>query len=138
MAINSLTFAIITSKLIVKCWKQWNIPTKFEKNRTKPGNPYYLVLFENCTKPGTVLSETVLIGDSLYNAVTSSIFIKKKYIYDFGCYDTNQKKLWLFAIDFSPAPFQNVYCKERKKKFLKKDAKYLLCVWKHYFCCRTL
>ena len=34
---------------------------KIEKNRTKPGNPYYLVLFENRTKPGTVLS-----GDSLY------------------------------------------------------------------------
>ena len=27
---------------------------------TKPGNPYYLVLFENRTKLGTVLSETVL------------------------------------------------------------------------------
>ena len=37
-----------------------NIPTKFEKNHTKPGNPYYLVLFENRNKPGTVLSETVL------------------------------------------------------------------------------
>ena len=35
--------------------KKWNIPTKFEKNRTKPGNPHYLVLFENRTKPGTVL-----------------------------------------------------------------------------------
>ena len=34
---------------------------KFEKNRTKPGNQYYLVLFENRTKPGTVLSR-----DSLY------------------------------------------------------------------------
>ena len=42
------------------------MPTKYEKNRTKPGNPYYLVLFENRTKPGTVLSETVLSGDSLY------------------------------------------------------------------------
>ena len=61
MAIHSQTFAIITSRLIVKCWKKWIIPTKFEKNRTKPGNPYYLVLFENRTKPGTVLS-----GDSLY------------------------------------------------------------------------
>ena len=39
---------------------------KIEKNRTKPGNPYYLVLFENRTKPGTVLSETVLSGDPLY------------------------------------------------------------------------
>ena len=39
---------------------------KFEKNSTKLGNPYYLVLFENRTKPGTVLSETVLSGDSLY------------------------------------------------------------------------
>ena len=46
--------------------KNENIPTKSEKNRTKPGNPYYLVLFENRTKPGTVLSETVLSGDSLY------------------------------------------------------------------------
>ena len=39
---------------------------KIEKNRTKPRNPYYLVLFENRTKPGTTLSETVLSGDSLY------------------------------------------------------------------------
>ena len=39
---------------------------KIEKNRTKPGNPYYLVLFENRTKPGTILSETVLSGDPLY------------------------------------------------------------------------
>jgi len=29
-------------------------------------DPYYLVLFENRTKPGTVLSETVLSGDPLY------------------------------------------------------------------------
>ena len=36
------------------------------KIRTKPGNPYYLVQFENRTKPGTVLSETILSGDSLY------------------------------------------------------------------------
>ena len=36
------------------------------KNRTKPGNPYYLVLFANRTKPGTVLIETVLSGESLY------------------------------------------------------------------------
>ena len=49
----------------MKCWKKWNIPTKFENNRTKPGNPYYLVLFESRTKPGTVVSETVLSGDSL-------------------------------------------------------------------------
>ena len=35
-----------------------------EKKRTKPGNLYYLVMFENRTKPGTVLSETVLSGDS--------------------------------------------------------------------------
>ena len=46
--------------------KKLNIPTKYEKNRTKPGNPYYLVLFEKRTKPGTVLSETILSGDSLY------------------------------------------------------------------------
>ena len=39
--------------------------TKFEKTRTKPGNPYYLVLFENRTKPGTIISETVLSEDSL-------------------------------------------------------------------------
>ena len=37
------------------------------KNRTKPGNPYYLVLFVNRTKPGTVLIETVLIRESLYS-----------------------------------------------------------------------
>ena len=67
MAIHSKTFAIITNGLIVKCWKKKrNIPTKFEKNRTKARNPYYLVLFENRTKPGTVLSETVLSGDPLY------------------------------------------------------------------------
>ena len=66
MAVRSQTFAIITNRLIVKCWKKLNIPTKYEKNRTKPGNPYYLVLFENRTKPGTVLSETVLSGDLLY------------------------------------------------------------------------
>ena len=67
MAIRSQTFAIITNRLIVKCWKKKiNIPTKNEKNRTKPGNPYYLVLFEYRTKPGTVLSETVLSGDPLY------------------------------------------------------------------------
>ena len=53
-------------RLIVKVGKKLNIPTKFEKNRTKPGNPYFLVLFENRTKPGTVLSETVLSGDPLY------------------------------------------------------------------------
>ena len=41
-------------------------PNKIEENRTKPGNPYYLVLFENRTKPGTILSETVLSGDPLY------------------------------------------------------------------------
>ena len=46
------------SRLIVKYWKKWNTPTKFEKNRTKPGNPYYLVVVENRTKSGTVLSET--------------------------------------------------------------------------------
>ena len=39
---------------------------KFEKNCTKPGNSYYLVLFENRTKPGIVLGETVLSGDPLY------------------------------------------------------------------------
>ena len=66
MAIHSQTFEIITNRLIVKVGKKLNIPTKFEKNRTKPGNPYYLVLFENCTKQGTVLSETVLSEDSLY------------------------------------------------------------------------
>ena len=55
--------------------KKWNIPTKFEKNRTKQGNPYYLVLFENRTKPGTVLSETVLSGDSLYIISTTYVII---------------------------------------------------------------
>ena len=66
MAIRSQTFAIITNRPIVKCCKKLNIPTKYEKTRTKPGNPYYLVLFETGTKPGTVLSETVLSGDPLY------------------------------------------------------------------------
>ena len=49
MAIPSKAFVIITNWLIIKWWKRWK---KFEKNRTKP---YYLVLFENRTKPGTVL-----------------------------------------------------------------------------------
>ena len=66
MAKYSQTFEIITNRLIVKCLKGLNIPTKYEKNRTKPGNPYYLVLFENRTEAGTVLSETVLSGDPLY------------------------------------------------------------------------
>ena len=48
MAIHSQTFAIITNRLIVKCWKKLNIPAKFE---------------ENHTKPGIVLSETVLSRD---------------------------------------------------------------------------
>ena len=85
MAINSQTFAIITNRLIVKCWKKGNIPTKFEKkkNRTKPGNPHYLVLFENRTKPGTVLSETVLSGDPLYNEflVVESWIVLSKVIW---------------------------------------------------------
>ena len=50
--IYGYTFSDFCNRLIVKCWKQWNISTKFEKNRTKPG---------------TVLSETLLSGDSLYN-----------------------------------------------------------------------
>ena len=67
MAIHSQTFVIITNRLIVKVEKKLNIPTKFEKNRTKPRNPYYLVQFENRTKPGTVLSKTVLSRGSLYS-----------------------------------------------------------------------
>ena len=63
MAIPSKTFVIITNWLILKCWKKLK---KIEKNRTNPVNPYYLVLFENRTKPVTVLSETVLSGDPLY------------------------------------------------------------------------
>ena len=59
MARHFQDFVIISNIFNVE--KKWNVPTKFEKNRTKPGNPYYLVLFENRTKPGTVLS-----GDSLY------------------------------------------------------------------------
>ena len=66
MAIHSQTFVIIANRLIVNCLKKRYVSTKFKKNRTKPGNPYYLVLFENRTKPGTVLSETVLSRDSLY------------------------------------------------------------------------
>ena len=57
MAIHSKTFVIITNRLIVNCLKKRYVSTKFEKNRTKPGNPYYLLLFENCTKPGTVLRD---------------------------------------------------------------------------------
>ena len=52
-----------------------NIPTKFEKNSNKLGNPYYLVLFENRTKLGTALSETVLSGDSLYFSVFFFFFL---------------------------------------------------------------
>ena len=80
MAIHSQTFVIITNRLIVNCLKKRYVSTKFEKNRTKPGNPYYLVLFENGIKPGTVLSETVLGGDPLY-------LVNLKYlIYLFGTY----------------------------------------------------
>ena len=75
MAIRSQTFAIITNRLIVKCQRKLNIPTKYEKNRTKPRNRYFLVLFENRTKPGTVLSETVLSGDPLY--VHSEVFYEQ-------------------------------------------------------------
>ena len=39
---------------------------KFLKNGTKPENLYYLVLFVNHTKPGTVLIETVPSGEYLY------------------------------------------------------------------------
>ena len=56
-------------QLTNKLWnveKNENIPTKSEKNRTKLGNPYYLVLLENRTKPGTVLNKTLLSWDSLY------------------------------------------------------------------------
>ena len=35
--------------------------------------PYYLVLFENRTKPGTVLSETVLSGDPLYLGISANV-----------------------------------------------------------------
>ena len=65
MAIHSQTIAIITNRLNVKVEKKTKYPKKYEKNRTEPGNPYCLVLFENRTKPGTVLTETVLSGDSL-------------------------------------------------------------------------
>ena len=53
MAIHSQTFAIITNRLIVKCWKKWNIRTKFEKNRdctkwnrTKRGLPVIILVFK--------------------------------------------------------------------------------------------
>ena len=81
MAIHSQTFVIITNRLIMKCWKKLNVPTKFEKNRTKPGNPYYLVLFENRTKPGTVLSETVLSGDSLYKLCKIKNLIDPNFVW---------------------------------------------------------
>ena len=55
--------------------KKLNIPTKYEKNRTKLGNPYYLVLFENRTKSATVLSETVLSGDPLYTLYHEKISV---------------------------------------------------------------
>ena len=35
---------------------------KIEKNRTKPGNPYYLVLFENRTKRGLPVIEIKIFG----------------------------------------------------------------------------
>ena len=47
------------------------------KNRTKPGNQYYLALFVNRTKPGIVLSETVLSGDPLYIRPNNNKKIKK-------------------------------------------------------------
>ena len=49
---------------VFSLWGEGVAPSKFEKNRTKPGNPYYLVLFQNRTKSGTVLS-----GDPLYNYI---------------------------------------------------------------------
>ena len=60
----------------MKCCKIWNNATKFEKEHTKPGYLYYLVLFENRTKPGTLLSETRLRGDSLYSVCVSIIVIR--------------------------------------------------------------
>ena len=57
--------------------KKLVIPTKYEKNRTEPGNPYYLVLFKNRAKPETVLSETVLSGDPLYNKMRTLYFFYK-------------------------------------------------------------
>ena len=66
-------FCKITNRLIVKRWKKIKYLNKIEENRTKPGNPYYLVLFENRTKPGTVLSETVLSGDLYYGTMFANI-----------------------------------------------------------------
>ena len=51
---------------------------KFLKNCTKLGYPYYLVLFVNHTKPGTVLTETVLSGESLYLVQPLSLLLSYK------------------------------------------------------------
>ena len=96
MAIHSQTFAIITNRLILKFWKKLNIPTKYEKNRTKPGNPYYLVLFENRTKPGTVLSETVLSGDPLYKKKRSY----QKKVMNKGVFCESLKEFCLFGLSW--------------------------------------
>ena len=68
-------------QILIFCFKIWkslkkknifgNFLEKIALNQkmaliTKPGNPYYLVLLENRTKPGTVLSKTVQSGDSLW------------------------------------------------------------------------
>ena len=79
--------------------KNENIPTKSDKNCTKLGNPYYLVLFENCTKPGTVLgetvlSETVLSGDSLYKPLellSWVLFDRRNITYLSTCKHTSEK-----------------------------------------------
>ena len=59
--------------------KKLNILTKSEETPTKTGNPYYLVLFENHTKPGIVLGETVVSGDPLYTCVMSKDIIVQDF-----------------------------------------------------------
>ena len=59
--------------------KKLNILTKSEETPTKTGNLYYLVLFENHTKPGIVLGETVVSGDPLYTCVMSKDIIVQDF-----------------------------------------------------------
>ena len=119
MAIHSQTFVIITNRLIMKCWKKLNVPTRFEKNRTKPGNPYYLVLFENCTKTGTVLSETVLSGDSLYIKVQLYSRIKQILIFSLlkSIKHTNSRMFCARNITLYSSIYENIFWKNQIRSF---------------------
>ena len=59
--------------------KKIKYPDKIWGKPYKNRNPYYLVLFENHTKPGILLSETVLSGDPLYMCVMSKVIIVQDF-----------------------------------------------------------